>query len=490
MPEHFVRVTRTALAAVFLAVAAGACDSSTDIPTAPEGEIPFNAVAFNSATLQPAPGTSVSAGTTGNTFHVDLAYQITPEEFNQGGNPFFYFWIETWSGDGASWEGDLREDVVFADQQTGVRTFEGTFSAPTTSPFCSAYSELAIAAWLWTATDPPTDDPNLDPNDEKTAAGSTVDRVFIDVDGATGTTANCMQHIVSHDRFTWWWGEDIVFWARNIDPAANVQFLVGPGGEEGTIITEGHFENGESGYAVWLPAAADGQVRMLVNGVEVPVYGANRQTSIDYDGDEDIFWPNDSFDDPAFDYIANSWYGASVFAWNPNLSIHAPEQEVDASANPLGSDVWMLGDWYSIWLDDIDSGTTVDVCSWIFFDPTDDLDLMIFDDQGNQLAGSTAPVGTTAEFVRVNGVAGGTELRLWVAPYSLATASGVYEVFSVDCSLVASPAALTETPEPGPFLRPGLQGRPGSLSPELLRSSWQNGDQVPAGSLKDEIEIR
>lgn len=489
MPEQFVRATRAALAVVFV-FAAGACDSSTDIPTAPEGEIPFNAVAFNRSTLQPAPGTVLDAGSSGNTFHVDVAYQITSEEFAQGGDPFFYFWIETWSGDGVSWEGDLREDLVIADQQSGVRTFEGTFSVPTTSPFCAAYSELAVAAWLLTTTSPSDPDDDLDnPDDEKTAAGSTLERVFTDVNGASGTTANCMQHIVWHDAVLWWWGEGIILWARNIDPAANVQFLVGPEGAEGTIITEGHFENGESGFAVWLPAASDGQVTMLVDGVEVPVYGANLRTNIDYDADEDIFWPNDEFDDPAFDFITDRWFPANVFMVNPNLSLHSPEREVDAAANPLGSETWMKGDWYSIALNDIDSATTMDVCSWIFFDAADDIDLLVFDDQGNLLDSSTEPVGTTVEFVRVNGVAGGTELRLWVAPFRVATA-GVYEVLSGECSLFGStPERMTRLPDPSTLVRSPTAAR---LNGVDASSYSLTGDAIRTRSIgpsKGDLEI-
>lgn len=492
MPEQLVRVTRTAVAAVFLVLAAGACDSSTEIPTVPEGDIPFNAVAINSSTLQPASGTTLEAGSSGNPFHAEVAYQITSEEFNQGGNPFFFFWVESWAGNGATWEGDLHEEQVFANQQSGTQTFQGTFSVPTISPFCSAYSELTVAVQLLAVTEPPGNDPDLNPDDEKTTAGSTVDRIFANVNGATGTSANCMQNIVWHNGVPWWWGESMILWARNIDPAANVQFLVGPEGEQATIITEGHFENGESGFVVWLPPASDGQISMLVNGVEVPVYGANRRTSIDYDGDEDIFWPNDAFDDPAFDFIADNWLGSSVFVWNPSLSIHAPEQEVDASANPLGSETWMKGDWYSVWLDDIDSGTTVDVCSWIFFDGTDDLDLLIFNDQGGLLASSTASVGTTSEFVRVNGVAGGTELRLWVAPFSLATASGIYRVISGNCAIFGgSPESMTEMPDPSALRRSGAVTRLQGTAADV-RSYSLTGDDVKArttGASKDDLEL-
>lgn len=489
MPEQLVRVTRTAVAAVFLVLVAGACDSSTDIPTAPEGDIPFNAVAINSNTVQPTPGAVLDAGSSGNTFHADVAFQITTQEFNQAGNPLFLFWLETWSDDGAIWEGDLHQEVIFEDRQTGLRTFDGSFSLPATSPFCSAFSEVAVAVWLITAVE----NEREAVQSEKAAGETTFERVFADVNGASGTTADCMQHIVWHDDVPWWWGESISLWARNIDPAANVRFLVGPENEDATIITASHglVDGTESVFTVWLPAASDGQVTMLVDGAEVPVYGANRRTNVDYDGDEDIFWPNDEFDFAAFDWIADSYLGPSVFVWNPNLSIHAPEQEVDASANPLGTETWMKGDWYSVWLDDIDSGTTVDVCSWIFFDGSDDLDLLIFDDEGNGLASSTQ-AGTSSEFVRVNGVAGGTELRLWVAPFSLATDSGVYQVISADCALFGlSPEAMTEAPDPTAILRSGAVTRPEGAAADV-RSYALTGDDIKArttGASKDDLEL-
>lgn len=456
------------------ALSLGACDSTTEIPLEPEGEIQINSIAINRNTIQPVEGTVLTAGTAGNAFNLDVFYQVTPEEFANADNAaWMSLWIETYDDEG-SWAGDLVDRFFGASQPSGEISASGTFRAPATSPYCLPFSYLALAAQLW--AEDPGDQQVSQPANEK-AGGSSYDVIPVaQVTGTTGVDSPCLAFDAWIGQSGFWWGEPLWLVARNAPvtgetllpgPASSVQFAVGT--QPATTLLELAYDAEWSEFIIWLPPAPDGDVRMFASGQE-SAYGADLPMSITYaGGSDDVFETNDSFDEAEFDWASTEYLNSGqldVLLWHPYLSLPAPDRDVDASGNPDGLTIYGAGDWF--WLP---VEADMDVCAWLYPSTGDDVDLLLYDEDGTfQVASTNA--GDAPEFVRLNNVPANIGLSLWVAPYSMSTTYGIYSVAAGNCAAFgADPAGGLPQPLPAALDARAAADRAEANRPGM-RSRW------------------
>lgn len=428
-----------------------ACDE-VDLPVTVDDAPLFTAVEVNALTAEPAHDADVTTGST-VPFFAEVAYQRTPEDVTALPTAAVnLFWATREAlavdedGDTISYArsilgGSGTQDV---SDERGVIAFTGDLTVPgTISSVCTRPYEGQTDAFIETQEEGPRE------------ISFSIQEATFNVP-AQPINDECSFLINASSVFGAFeaepWGTPIYVGGRNVTEAPAVHFpgtgfLIGTVDDPVVRFPWYPFNElpgtslGFSSYWTWVPpGAADGTARVFTGGTEVPLYGGEARPQIEVPaGGVDTFEPNDEMADAKWDQmdlVLDDAFGEDILLFNPFLTLPAPDRTIDASKNPDGFSGWGVGDWHLIipTLDEDQGTTEQDVCVAIFFDPDDDLDLFLYDPDGNLITFSAQSTGSF-EFV---GATTSTDLLVWVAPWmapgEMNTTYGFYQVEGADCA--------------------------------------------------------
>lgn len=427
-----------------------ACDE-VQLPVTVEEAPLFTSAAVNVLSAQPAHDSEIAAGSD-VPFSLEVAFQRTPVDVSALPTADIDVLVGITDTDGLIGLSATFTEEVSA--QRGTITLTGDLYVPTISPFCGTPAAAFTDTRIESTESFPRNDRFSRSDLEFDIAGGlqSVGECVYDVVNAAGSFTAANPGEVAP------WGTPMYVGARHVteDPTLNfpgTNFLIGVlrdpfvrDPRNPSFQAPGLADLGFSSFWTWVPpGATDGAVRAGTSQGEV-VYGNDVPDQIQVPGGGvDFFEPNDEMAAAEWDFmdvVLDPIFGQDVLLFNPYLSLPDPDRNVDPGLNPDGFSGWGVGDWHLIipTLDPDAGVTTQDVCVAIFFDSSDDLDLFLYDADGNLISVSAQSTGDS-EFV---GATTSTDLFVWVAPWmaegEMNTALGLYQVEGADCAAFGTPA--------------------------------------------------
>lgn len=428
-----LRSYRASLPAAVLILSMAGCEE-VQLPLTPDDDPLFTTVAVNALTAQPTHESQLSAGSV-VPFSLEASFQRTSADVTA--LPTALVEVIVWTEDADALFGRITTLSREVSQQRGTVTLTGDVAVGAISPVCGT----PVRAFTDTRIETTESFPRGDRFSRR-------DLTF-DVAGGAQSVGECVFNVVSWDT-----GERVMPWGtptyvegRNLpDENPGLHF-------PGTTFTLSTLRDPEPfccdfvDFWTWVPpgAAGSGPVRAFTSQGEVS-YGNDAPDQIQVPGGgDDFFEPNDEMAEAEWDFMdihLDDIFGVDVLLFNPFLTLPDADRTIDPSRNPGGFSAWGVGDWHLIipTLDPDAGVTTQDVCVAIFFSSSDDLDLFLYDPDGNLLSVSAQSTGDS-EFV---GATTSGNLFVWVAPWmaegEMNTTFGLYQVEGADCAAFASPA--------------------------------------------------